>query len=573
MIRLFSARSAIVALLLSFAWMSSGVDSTKAADERQVKLSINSGLQALREFNFSFRPVTGLVVYTLLVGGDELDSPAVARGLSIIEGKFDRQTGEYRPTQHHIYEAAIDAMALQKADDEAFRPQLEAIATYLIEQQAMHGGWFYPNRDEANFGDTSITQYAVLGLWAAERAGVVIPNDVYLKAMRWHTGTQNGDGGFAYHPRPRTQSSSTGTMSTAGAGSLGIIRLILIGGPDFSGGTRGSSKKFGLLEAVKPKQTGIRPAINRGQVRPVIKPAIDRAGLWVAGRFEADSIADHNGFLYYYYYTLERAAAVNAWDEINGVDWYDHGAEILLKRQAANGHWSESGNHSNIAPSSTCFALLFLMKSTQKLLPQRPESTRFGEGVLAGGRGLPDDLTRVQFRNGRVETEQELGDFNTLLQGLSQIELEAPEPEKEAESVDLTRPELLVGDVTLLKRLAEHDDSRVRQLAAWALGRTDRLDAAAPLLQLMTDENLDVCVEARAAMCWLARRPNGFGLEPDPRLFLEPTLSDQEKAEQIQNWRRDVETRWMDWYLRNRPYSERDDFDDPLQRPYGAMRP
>lgn len=573
MIRLFSARSFLVALLLGFACIASGLNSAKAADERQVKLSINSGLQALREFNFSFRPVTGLVVYTLLVGGDELDSPAVARGLSIIEGKFDGQTGEYQPTQHHIYEAAIDAMALQKADDEAFRTQLEAIAAYLIEQQAMHGGWFYPNRDEANFGDTSITQYAVLGLWAAERAGVVIPNDVYLKAMRWHTGTQNGDGGFAYHPRQGTQATSTGTMSTAGAGSLGIIRLILIGGPDFSDGTRGPSKKFGLLEAVKPKQTGIRPAINPGQVRPVIKPAIDRAGLWVAGRFEADSIADHNGFLYYYYYTLERAAAVNAWDEINGVDWYDHGAEILLEKQAANGHWAEYGNHSNIAPSSTCFALLFLMKSTQKLLPQRPDPTRFGEGVLAGGRGLPDDLTRVEFRNGRVETEQELGDFNTLLQGLSQIELDAPEPEKEAESVDLTRPELLVGDVPLLKRLADHDDSRVRQLSAWALGRTDRLDAAAPLLQLLTDENLDVCVEARAAMCWLARRPNGFGLEPDPRLFLEPTLSDQEKAERIQSWRRDVETRWKAWYLQNRPYSERDDFDDPLQRPYGAMRP
>jgi len=566
------ARIFLRGLLCLFAVCCCRCEQAHAEVAPEIQIAIDRGLDSLRSYNYSFKAVTGLVVYTLLVGGDEPDSPAVATGLKIIEGKFDGETGAYKPLQHHIYEAAIDSMALEKADRNRHQAELEAIAAYLIDQQEAHGGWYYPNQGGRNNGDTSITQYAVLGLWAAERAGITMPDETLLNAMRWHTTTQNKNGGFSYHPKPGNNN-TTGTMTVAGAGSLGILRILMAGGPDLSANKKGSSRKFGVLEVVQPKDNAkARSTINPRQVRPILTAAINRAGLWIAGRFLADSVADHDGFLYYYYYTLERAAAVNAWETVNGVDWYEHGAKILLEKQGPDGRWAESRSRGSLAPSGTCFALLFLMKSTQKLLPQRETVETFGDGVLAGGRGLPDDLTRVEFRNGRVETEQKMGEFNTLLQGLSQVELEADKPEKAAETVDLSRPEQLIGDIPVLKRLAGHDDSRVRQVAAWGLGRSDDLSAAAPLLLLLADENLDVAVEARAAMCRLSRRPNGFGLEPDPRLFVPPTLTADERTARIEEWRTEVATRWRTWYLQNRPYSERDDFDDPLQRPYRGAR-
>ena len=46
------------------------------------------------------------------------------------------------------------------------------IAAYLISRQNGNGSWDYSDRNQ---GDTSISQYAVLGLWEAENAGVDVP--------------------------------------------------------------------------------------------------------------------------------------------------------------------------------------------------------------------------------------------------------------------------------------------------------------------------------------------------------------------------------------------------------------
>ncbi len=49
---------------------------------------------------------------------------------------------------------------------------MEAIARYLLSKQKANGSWDYESRTN---GDTSISQYAVLGLWEAENAGATVP--------------------------------------------------------------------------------------------------------------------------------------------------------------------------------------------------------------------------------------------------------------------------------------------------------------------------------------------------------------------------------------------------------------
>ncbi len=46
-----------------------------------------------------------------------------------------------------------------------------AAGANIMGKQKANGSWDYDNR---TFGDTSISQYAVLGLWEAENAGVTI---------------------------------------------------------------------------------------------------------------------------------------------------------------------------------------------------------------------------------------------------------------------------------------------------------------------------------------------------------------------------------------------------------------
>ncbi|MCA8982116.1 MAG: HEAT repeat domain-containing protein [Planctomycetaceae bacterium] len=560
-------------LLLAIAmWFGSGgavwADPFNASDPRAVP-AMQKALAYLRKYNYSYRPVTGLVVYTLLVAEEPLDSPAVARGLDLLTAKFDRDTGIYMPTQHHLYEAGIDAMAFEKAGAEDYTDQLHAIVKYISGMQKEHGGWHYPNQVDT-LGDSSISQYALLGLWAGERAGVHIPEDVLTKAASWLIRIQNADGGFPYHPQPTpAPNSSTATMSAACAGSLGIVHLLLFPETPVPQAPSQSVLKFGLLERTAPVKPGNKRTPPT-HLREPLKKAIASVEQWLSPRFEKDAVDDHKGFNFYFYYALERAATIHGWSKLGNQDWYRKGVDVLLPLQKPDGQWE---GWRDTLPADTCFALLFLMRSTQKLLP-RLQTRPLGEGILAGGRGLPDDLTNVEFRNGRIRMDPKTDSFDQLLAGLSQVTLEeTQQPDQPPLQVDLTQPEKLIGRVEELKLLARHPDPRARQMAAWALGRTDQVAGAEILIPLLKDPDIEVSIEARQALCWIARRPNGWGHPPDPRI--SPTGEeylldvDRKKSE----WQTQVHRDWQKWFVDQRPYKLRDDFDDPVQKAFRGIKP
>ncbi len=70
------------------------------------------------------------------------------------------------------------------------------LATYLLGRQNPNGSWDYQGRTH---GDTSISQYAVLGMWEAENAGVEIPPSVWDRAAGWFLSVQDSAGGWNYH--------------------------------------------------------------------------------------------------------------------------------------------------------------------------------------------------------------------------------------------------------------------------------------------------------------------------------------------------------------------------------------
>lgn len=561
-------------------------NTVRAADpvrEPRIQTAIDQGLTFLRQYDLKYQVATGLVTYTLLAGGDAPDSLAVQRGLAIILKKFNQAQTDliYRPKQHHLYEASIDIMALQAADPELYLPQLQAITNYILSEQNELGSWYYPGQGRT-MGDTSITQYAILGLWAAHRSEIEIPIEVFEKAAAWHMQTQGPKGEFYYHPirngnQVTSQKPPFATMGVAATGTLGIIRLILFNNeppPKLSIKKKPSSNgpRFGILvkkDANKSIKTTSARTIPK-PIQPQIDASNEKAHRWLTAMFPQSLVDDHRGFPHYYFYALERSSSINHWDTYGPHDWYKEGTDQLLPQQAADGSWPESKVRASSHPTATCFTLLFLMKATKKLIPTKKRVRRIplGEGVLAGGRGLPDDLSQVDFQDGKLKyTKQQMGNLEQLLAGLSTVDVPDAEDQnsKTEKKVDISKPKQLIGNKELLRSLVKHSDPKVRQVAAWATGQTDQLDLAGILVPLLIDDDLSVSIEARLSLCWISRRPNGFDFPADPLTAYKDSdvVIDEKKI--ASQWQQEIHKVWRNWYLNARPYDTRDDFYDPEQ--------
>ena len=176
------------------------------------------------------------------------DTPAIAR---VVDEIVSRTRGDaYQPGSHHSYQAGLELMLLGDIDPEKYRREIEAITKYVLAGQNEAGWWYYPN--QSGGGDTSISQYAMLGLWAAARAGIEVPAAAWDRAAQWHLKTQLSDGGWTYHPADGGAAGPT--MVAAGFGSLHIARLHLHEGRALPRSRRsgGAALRFGVLERIDP---------------------------------------------------------------------------------------------------------------------------------------------------------------------------------------------------------------------------------------------------------------------------------------------------------------------------------
>ena len=67
-----------------------------------------------------------------------------------------------------VYEAAALLILFANADPEAYKRQVENLASFIISKQTSSGSWGYVvHATTPGSGDTSLTQFALLGLWEA----------------------------------------------------------------------------------------------------------------------------------------------------------------------------------------------------------------------------------------------------------------------------------------------------------------------------------------------------------------------------------------------------------------------
>jgi hypothetical protein len=249
--------------------------------------------------------------------------------------------------------------------------------------------------------------------------------------------------------------------------------------------------------------------------------------------------------VHYYLYGLERyqsfkeLAAGKAEKEPR---WYTEGADHLIRGQTQTGAWPASGDNHITA---TCFAILFLARSSGKTIAQI--NPNLGDGVLLGGMGLPPNTADLTERDGKVVETPLAGSIDELLALMAK-----PNPELD-QLVDPNKPLVLDSDVTKregqitrLRALVSASDFNARLLAVRTLGRSRDLDNAPQLIYALTDPvsaanpDLRIVREADKALRFLSRKFGGVGLPDQPR------------TQDIQA----AVNAWKEWYKSVRPDAE-----------------
>ena len=245
--------------------------------------------------------------------------------------------------------------------------------------------WHYPTGIERST-DHSNSQYAILGLQSASRLGYPCESRVWMAVMENMMFTQadtgpkvnrvimpprakNKEGYF----RPHTVSNITDRAR--GWGYFGHSKPQASANTQGMGGESGSMTTVGIA-CVEIAWNELGKCAARGD-RDAQKFVRDRDGIsardqsvhdgfaWLAQNFSVDTNPGqpNGGWHFYYLYGLERAGVLANRVNVGAHDWYREGGDKILSMEK-NGSWTTNDG----ALTSTCFALLFLARSTVPLV-------------------------------------------------------------------------------------------------------------------------------------------------------------------------------------------------------------
>jgi hypothetical protein len=226
---------------------------------------------------------------------------------------------------------------------------------------------------ENRWPDHSNTQYALLGLKAAERCGLRFRPETYKamgnvvdhfvrlqerkdpsrkKVARMKLIEDKKHGYVSYRSVSRILDEPRGWKY------IGVPNEALAGNP-WQKEVTGSMTTAGVACLLISSSFAKR----RGQLPPRLLTEAKRSAwdgiAWLSANFTLSKNpgASDQRWHYYYLYGMERAAVLAGVRAIGQHDWYREGATFLLARQAGNGMWN-----GDAVP--TCFALLFLTRAT-----------------------------------------------------------------------------------------------------------------------------------------------------------------------------------------------------------------
>jgi hypothetical protein len=280
---------------------------------------------------------TALAALTMLAAGAD---PAADDGLQKALDWLAKQ----KPNNTYVrgIRANVWEYALRKLPDEPkFKAMLKEDYEWLLAALGKREGWRYTM--ESTDWDNSCTQYGVLGIWAAARAGFDPGEKFWANLSKHFRSCQGTDGGWGYV----AGNSPTPNMATAGLASLFLV--------------------FDMYHGKTPYSKDNPRTFTEGDAAEVLK-ALDRGMEWL-GKQQGSK---EDG---YYLYGIERTGVASGRKLIGGEDWFARGALAVLQAQQRDGaiHLGQWGGRA----ISTCFCTLFLVYGGA---PMAVNKLQFGKG-------------------------------------------------------------------------------------------------------------------------------------------------------------------------------------------------
>ena len=445
-----------------------------------------------------------------------------------------------------IYSTGLAIIFLIEHDPEGHRGDIEYLLSYLRARQKKHGGWGYPDKPD---GDTSMTQYGVLSSWTAKEAGFKIPQESIENVAGWLMKTQDPSGAFGYQGVIGKGNELVGqipplepSMTAAGSGSLYICAYFL-------GLIQEKEKDDDLPSALREvKGKEVKERIKTKLDARAVRDTEARAKEWMKKNKWLDAnapLGDLKQWAHYYLYALERCMSFRyLYDHTPEAvqaepDWYNSGAEFLIKTQGKDGSWSNQADVAGPVPD-TSFAILFLIRNTQK---QILKILRYGEGTMIVGRGIPKNTDKIELEHGNIVAKPLRGPGEELLKRLenpdgrefdNSVELLAQLPADEVEKLKAK-----YGDK--IRKLVGSKSPEARLAAVQTLAKEGRnLDNVETLIYALTDPDYRVVRAANDGLLRIRRVPT--------TVVLPENFSDEDRRLLVEKWKA--------WYQMIRPSAE-----------------
>jgi len=155
---------------------------------------------------------TALSVLALLAAGAPPDDPAIVKAVetTLLTRNEQGQMVLAEQARSHTYTCSLVLMAFAALDKRVHANRIQSLASLIASSQLRSGQWNYRVNDRyakrrraknrIQRGDNSNTQYALLALRAARKAGADVSPEVWLRALSyWHLTLSKS--GWSYTPR------------------------------------------------------------------------------------------------------------------------------------------------------------------------------------------------------------------------------------------------------------------------------------------------------------------------------------------------------------------------------------
>jgi len=462
----------------------------------------------------------------------EINSAVNALAARVTSNFYNAVEGEDKS----VYEAAALLILMANADPEKYTKQIENLAAFIVANQTPSGSWGYAGfAATPGAGDTSMTQFALLGLWEATNLEIKISPTVFDKAATWLLKTQRSSGGFTYQPLKAEREPSV-SLTAAGTGSLLIcqsqlMRVRRIGNVEKIG-NKPKSKLLAAIDAEGNEVEETEQQRPRGMTTSMedLRRGIERGLGWLAANFGVEALYGETP--YYGLYSMERVAALSDIETLGSKAWYDMGLNYINTHLNSEG-MVESAYGKDV---NTAWAMLFAARSTRDSI-QKAEKRRLGAANMLGGRGLPKNLNDLVIRAGRVGVSPMTGAVEGMLDALNDPKLQDTAA-AEAGLMDAYSRKgaaALVPFKDRLVRLAKSPDPQLRVISVWCLSRMGQRDVLPQILDSLEDDQDNVAVEAGKGLQFLSRRLVGYG--PEITDSADRTVAAEAKREAAKNWR------------------------------------